>query len=101
MSAVACKDHLLQLINGANDHNELMAVAETITTILTHTEGFWIELGYCYKASEIAQRLVTELASYEVDGLHHKTAEKLRASRFYLSKLADRYHKLQHEAAAA
>lgn len=95
--AVACKDHLLGLINGANNHNELMAVAETITVILTHTEGLWMEAEYCYKASEIAQRLVTELASYEVDDLHHKTVEKLRYHRLALAKLADRYHKLQHQ----
>ena len=95
--AVACKDHLLGLINGANTPAELMVVAETITTILTHTEGLWQEAEYCYKASEIAQRLVTELASHEVDGIHHKTAEKLRYHRLALAKLSDRYHTLQQQ----
>ena len=98
--AVACKDHLLGLINGANNANELMVVAETITTILTHTEGLWLEAEYCYKASEIAQRLVTELASYEVDGLHHKTEDKIRTHRLIVAKLAERYHSLQHREAA-
>ena len=95
--AVACKDHLLRLINEANNAQELMVVAETITTILTHTEGLWLEAEYCYKASEIAQRLVTELASYEVEGIHYKTEEKLRTHRLILAKMADRYHSLQHQ----
>lgn len=97
MSALATKDHLLQLINGATNAQELMVVAETVTTVLVHTEGLWLELGYCYKASEIAQRLVTELASHEVDGVHHKTAEKLRTHRLTLARLAERYHTLQQQ----
>jgi hypothetical protein len=95
--AVACKDHLLGLINGANNAFELMVVSEMITVILTHTEGLWQEAEYCYKASEIAQRIVTELASYEVDGVHHKTAEKIRYHRLHLVKLAERYHVLQQQ----
>jgi hypothetical protein len=98
-NAVACKNHLLDLINNANNASELMAVADTITMILTHTEGLWLEADYCYKASEIAQRLVMELASYEVEGLHHATEKKLRTHRLILAKLADRYHKLQHQTA--
>lgn len=94
--AIDCKNHLLSIINGANGPAELMVAAETITVILTHTEGLWMEAKYAYKASEIAQRLVTELASYEVDGIHHKTAEKLRYHRLTLALLADRYQKLQY-----
>lgn len=95
--AVACKDHLLRLINEASNAHELIVVAETITVVLTHTEGLWLEAGYCYKASEIAQRLVTELASYEVEGLHYKAEECLRNHRLKLAKIANRYHTLQHQ----
>jgi hypothetical protein len=97
MSAVRTKDHLLNLINSAGNAQELMIVAETIRTILENTEGLWIEANYCYKASEIAQRLVTELSSCEFDANHWKTAKKLQEHRVSLSKLADYYNKLQQQ----
>lgn len=99
MSAVATKDHLIKLLNGANDIHELTTVCETvIIPVLTHTEGFWIELNYCYKASEIAERAQREVESYLDTCQHHKTHQKLGSLRDKLRKLAESYFKLQHDA---
>ena len=95
--AVACKDHLLGLINEANDVHELVAVCATITTVLTHTEGLWMEATYCYKAKEIAARCVSELHCYETTCQRHKTHEMITRHIDALRTLEERYHKLQHQ----
>ena len=95
--AVACKDHLLGLINEANDVHELVAVCATITTVLTHTEGLWIEAMYCYKAKEIAARCVSELRCSMDWVQHHKTLEMIARHIDALRMLEERYHKLQHQ----
>ena len=97
MSAVDTKDHLYSLLNGANDVHELTTVCETILIpVLTHTEGFWIEATYCYKASEIAKRAQDAIERYMDAGNHHKTHEMLAKVRDKLRLLVERYHHLQH-----
>jgi hypothetical protein len=97
MSAVATKDHLIKMLNGANDVHELVTVCETILIpVLTQTEGFWIELTYCYKASEIAKRAQDEVERYMDTCQHHKTHEMLAKLRDKLRLLVERYHHLQH-----
>jgi hypothetical protein len=95
--AVACKDHLLSLINDADDIHKLVEVSQVITTILTHTEGLWLEAGYCYKASEIATRCANELASYCGACMHHKTHEMVDKHRSALRSIAERYYQLQQQ----
>ena len=96
MSCIDTKDHLLSLINDAGDSNTLCIVCETIIVpILTHTEGFWIELTYCYKAAEIADRCVAQLSHYIMTCQHHKTHKKLSDLRLVMIKLGDRYRHLQ------
>jgi len=97
MSATATKDHLLSLINGANGHVEMIEVCNTVATVLENTEGFWIELRYCYKASEIATRCQRELEHYSVTCQHHKTLEMITKTRDRMRSIAERYYRLQQE----
>lgn len=96
MSCVDTKNHLLSAINDAGDSHTLCIVCETIIVpVLTHTEGFWIELTYCYKAAEIADRCIAQLDHYIHTCQHHKTHQKLANMRLTMMKLGDRYRYLQ------
>jgi len=97
MSATATKDHLLSLINVANGHVEMIEVCNTVATVLQNTEGFWIELRYCYKASEIANRCQRELDSYCKTCQHHKTLQMITKTRDRMRLIAERYYHLQHQ----
>lgn len=97
MSAVATKDHLLSLINSADNASALMEVLETsIIPVLRHTEGFWIKLGYCYKAAEIADRSYGALDGFINEGVHHARSKRLEAMKDTMRQIGDRYRILQH-----
>jgi hypothetical protein len=98
MSAVATKDHLLNLIDAAEDEKALIEVLDqSIIPVLTHTEGFWVELEYCYKAAEIADRSWTALDGFNVEGIHHTVAKRLEKYKDKMRALGDRYRKLQQD----
>ena len=88
MNAVQTKDHLIEMIDAAITKSEIVVMTNTILTILEHTEGFWKELNYCYKAKEIAERLDYKLM-YLCDD-----AEKHRL-RMRVIKQVAKYHDLQ------
>ena len=98
MSAVHVKNHLLTLIQNANTPQDLTEVCATmIIPILEHTEGFWIELNYCYKAAELATLCVDILNRFLFldENLHYKTKNKIEEVQSQLRCLADRYRSLQ------
>lgn len=101
MSAIATKDHLLSLLNGANDIHELVSACEKITIVLANTLGFWQELRYCYKGKEIAERCVDELNHYMMTCQHHKTLGMLAGHRDTLRALAELYHLHQEQSMKA
>ena len=101
MSAVDTKDHLLSLINvaaSADNPGDLIDVLEkTLKPILFHTEGFWIEARYCYKAAEIADRCCTALDQYLTDGIHHARGKRLEAYKETFRMIGDRYRLLSSQ----
>jgi len=97
VSAIETKDRLLSLINGAENQAEMITVAKTVATVLQNTEGFWIELRYCYKASEIATRCQRELEHYSETCQHHKTLQMITKVRDRMRLIAERYYRLQQE----
>ncbi len=97
MSCVHTKDHLYEILNAANDVHETCTVADTICTILKHTEGLWLEARYCYKAKEIAGRVKETLERFIGTCQHHKTHEMLAVRRDTARRLEEHYHKLQQQ----
>ena len=96
--SVVTKDHLLHLINDAPSATDLIDVLEKILKpILFHTEGFWIEARYCYKAAEIADRCCTALDQYLTDGVHHARGKRLEAYKETFRRIGDRYRLLQSQ----
>ncbi len=95
MSAMNTKDNLLNLLNEADDVPSLIMACETIATVLENTEGFWQELNYCYKASELANRCVVEL--HNVHCQHWKTLRLIEKTRNKMRTLSEHYYALQQE----
>ena len=100
------KDRLLMMLNCATDPLEcspldnmasLCGVCEIVATVLTHTEGLWLEAGYAYKAVEIAAAAIRHLDDYLTDeNRHHASKRKLEAIKTKLRRLEARYYKLNH-----
>lgn len=97
MSAIRTKDSLLSMIKQADNHIDLYEVAKTIVTIMKHTEGFWIELNYCYKAAEILDRLSAQAEYFIRLGVHPNAEKKLENIKLEVRKIADQYRNLQNE----
>jgi hypothetical protein len=95
-SAVKVKDDLLTAMNSKDTMESMVEFCKTtLIPILTHTEGFWVELDYCYKAAEIAARAKAEIESYLWDATHWKTQNMLENVRSDLGNLECRYQTLQ------
>lgn len=76
MSALDTKNRLYDLLNAnVPDDVKLSNIGEIIT-VLTHTEGFWIELRYAYKACEIASA-----TRHRIDGMLDETTHPKRVKR--------------------
>jgi len=96
MSAIQTKDHLFSVINNVENVDDLYHVCENVVMpVLIHTEGFWIELRYCYKAAEIADRCVACLNHWLTTCQHHKTILKLSQLKATMQTLGDKYRILQ------
>lgn len=98
MSCEKTKTHLFDLINSPETVEELIQVSCTVETVLKHTEGLWQEARYCYKAKEIAERLVARFDEIlNQDDIHHKTAARVKIRKYFIQELVQRYHELQQE----
>lgn len=97
-SALSVKDHLFNLINSAEDRETLITVIETvIIPVLENTQGMWVELSYCYKASEIAIHAGCSMSKYDGACAHHKTHEKINRLQCHLLRLDAEYRQLKYE----
>ena len=77
------KDYLLNDLNACQDIHELMEFVENkLFPIFEYTSGLWLECGYGYKASEIANRARKELEEHLKEKMHPKTEKK--ANHFVL-----------------
>ncbi len=97
MSAIRTKDSLLSMINRVNTPTDLYEVAKTIVTIMKYTEGFWIELNFCYKAAEILDRVSAQAEYFIRLGVHPNAEKKLENIKLEVRKIADQYRNLQNE----
>lgn len=99
-NAVKVKDHLISLINDAsstNDHHQVIVCVEAVVLpVLLHAEGLWIELNYCYKAQEIAERCRREIEHFLGTCQHHKTLAKLETLKRKLHRVENHFHSLQN-----
>lgn len=92
---VKTKDHLLDLIRQGETDGEIIANCETVLTVLEHTTGLWRDTHYCYKASEIAQRIIDRLKT--LDQTHHARQRRLEPMYAWAHRLIARYNNLQLE----
>jgi hypothetical protein len=98
MSAINTKDHLLKLINdNCDDVHRFVEMSKTIDCVLTHTKGLWQEASYCYKAKEIAERMVNETRRFQQEANHHNTHKMLDTVYVRFCRLVDEYHALQQQ----
>ena len=97
MSAIETKNKLLSMINRVNTPVDLYEVAKTIATIMNNTEGFWIELNYCYKAAEILDRVSAQADYFIRLGVVPIVEKKLSSIKIEMRTIADRYHALQND----
>ena len=63
-NAVNSKDRIIRELNEADTYEKFVETAPRIVAAIDLTIGLWIELGYLYKAKEIAQRVVQEANRY-------------------------------------
>lgn len=90
------KDKLWSLINGAETAQELRLVCENVLIpVLENTEGLWQEIGYCYKAAELACRAKDRTWEFMTPDLHAATEKWLRQLRIRLSQIESHYLQLQ------
>ena len=96
-AATRSANNLMSMINRAVTPSDLYEVAKTIATIMNNTEGFWVELNFCYKAAEIAKK-VSDVADYFIIlGVFPIVEKKLSSIKIEMRTIADRYHALQQE----
>lgn len=96
-AATRSANNLMSMINRAVTPSDLYEVAKTIATVMNNTEGFWVELNFCYKAAEIAKK-VSDVADYFIIlGVVPIVEKKLSSIKIEMRIIADRYHALQQE----
>ncbi len=94
-SVVDVKDRLWAMLNGAEDTMSYLVAAEMVLTTIKLTQGFWVELEYCYKAVEIANAINSVCRQY-LDHCHHSsTINRILVLRQDAVEVREHFHRLQ------
>lgn len=101
MSAVETKDRILAMLHGAEGEAQYLEVAEKVIEIVDIILPTWAEIGYAYKASEIAERIADQLRWMEIEASHHARRSKIGKIGVKARELARSAHAAQAQYFAA
>ena len=77
MSAIATKDRLWSMLNGAEDKMDFLDKAELVMTTVTLTQGFWVQENYCYKVVELVKLIDDQCREYLGHCQHAQTIKRI------------------------
>lgn len=96
VDAVAVKDRMWSMLNGADDVMDFCKTAESVMLALKLTDGLWKELDYAYKAREIVTHIGSRLFAMSGTCQHHQTHLKIESVKEEANRMALHFHNLQH-----
>jgi hypothetical protein len=91
------KDSILNILRDAIDASDYMTKAEKILQSMMLCDGVWVESGYTYKATEIANIIGQRMTDLQMTCKHHKTHAKIDRLRIKAYTVARHFCELQYQ----
>jgi len=95
VSVIDVKNRLWNLLTAPTDKMDFLANAERVLGIVDVTQGFWVELNYCYKVCEFADFIDNRCREYLGDCQHAMTIKRIRFVQSEAWAIRDRFYNLQ------
>lgn len=96
MSAIDVKNSLYDMVNGARSPQEICEAITKVLDVIEITQGFWVELNYCYKVVDLVGLCLDRLAIHNDACMHHTMHSRRDAIRSRLSSVESTFYRLQH-----